>query len=107
MTIADFYRGGMILFGLDAAYSYEEHLARFISHRVRRYMSGNRLYFLMLDEFNRKRADGQYSRDDFHIYPGDPLVCIPDAPEMLWLKGKKLHCLRMQALKCLRRSQRK
>lgn len=96
----------MILFDQDAAYAYEEHLARFIRQRVQRYMSGNRLYFLMLDEFNRKKAIGQYSRDDFHIYPGDPLVYIPDAPEMLWLKGKKLHCLKMQAFKVLRRSQR-
>jgi len=103
MTILDFYQGGMILFDIDTAYAYEEWLARLISKRLEKAKRKWSFHIAMEDEFRRRRR--KYSAADFHPIPGDPLVYIPDAPKMLFLKSRHLHTLRLQVYKRLRRKE--
>jgi hypothetical protein len=107
-NVRGFYEGGMILFDPELAYQYECHLAAFLKHRREKYFvrgaSHAWLYWLMLDEYDRKQALGQYKPTDYHIEPGDPLVALPYVPTMLWLKRRKLKVLEHQAFKVARRT---
>ena len=100
----DFYQGGMILFDINAAYAYEEWLAKLISKRLEKAKEQWTFHIWMEDEFRRRR--GRYSSADFHPMPGDPLVYIPpDVPRVLFLKSRHLHTLRLQVIKRLRRGE--
>jgi len=102
-TIRDFYEGGMILFNVEAAYRYEEWLARMLKDRFKKWWDKPWwLRSFMLDIFDQTN----FSSNAFHVLPGDPLVVIPDVPQILLLKSRFLHRLRLQAVKMARRKYR-
>lgn len=96
------YLGGTIPSELETAYIYENWLVAMLQYRYKKYMK--KWDFFMGMETLMK--DRNYTADDFHPIPTDPLMHIPEDFtywKCLSLKRRKLSILEFEVMKYYRR----
>ena len=96
------YFGGMILSGINEAYDYENWLANMLEKRFKKYKK-KWSFFIGMNVLMEGR---NYSANDFHFIPADPLIHIPEDLiywKCLALKRRKLKILEFEVMKYYRR----
>jgi hypothetical protein len=96
------YFGGMILSDMQTAYNYEHWLVSMLQYRYEKYKK-NWGFFMAMEALIKDR---DYTVDDFHPIPTDPVLFIP-GNLMHWrflaLKRRKLAILKFEVMKYYRR----